>query len=85
MQVASRCSVHTFLVATSHALLVQASAKAAREGESAAKQSEAAAQQDLEAAREVISSLTNQLAVTDQAAEQVGATRPSCRRETGDS
>lgn len=36
----------------------------------------AAARDDLEAAREVISSLTNQLAVADQAADQVRVCRP---------
>lgn len=51
---------------------VQANSQASREEAGAAKMAESAARQDLEAAREVISSLTNQLAITDQAAEQVG-------------
>lgn len=49
----------------------QAGAQAARDEMNAAKAAAAHAREDLEAAREVISSLTNQLALSDQAAEQV--------------
>ena len=50
---------------------LQAGAQAAAEKAAAAKAAAAAAREDLEAAREVISSLTNQLAVADQSAAQV--------------
>ena len=72
--------MYLLLVSTLHAPVMQAGAKASREDAAAAKQAEVAAQQDLEAAREVISSLTNQLALTDGAAEQVGWAQ-TCNRD----